>query len=398
MHKIIWGSIFFTLLACGCGKVDTSPDCILEEIREDISCLTGETIYWNHHPEHFEFSYYILEILEAGLTEETAVHIALINNRRLQAIYEDLGVGKAQLIQAGLLKNPVLPFSYLFSLKSKVSALIDIGIFQNFLDILLIPLKKRVAETELEATKMSVKSQILEVIYQTRMLFLTLQANQQNWELKKRELLAAELIYSVAERLLEAGNIWQLELSQFRMQYEEMKIVVAEIEMGVIRTKEKLNQMMGLWGTEIDWSFCSCFPEILRHKETLQEIENAAISQNLDLKIAHLDLLATAARFGVDTTRLIYPQLDVGIATEREDSVWYLGPAFVLPLPLFDWGRANSALAQAEICKRWNDYIALAIDIRSHARLARFEYLNSLRQINYYEHVLIPLAEVPYFE
>lgn len=384
MKKISFAFLF--LLASSCAKVDTDPCALFSEIQSDISYRTGDTIYW-------EQDCFTTSCLEEDLKEETAVQIALIHNRRLLSVYENLGIGKAELAQAGLLKNPLLPFSYLFSLKSKISDLIDIGLFQNFLEILLIPMKKRIAEKELEATKAFVKSQILDVIYETRMWFLTLQANEQVWEVAKKELLAAELTFEAAKRMVEAGNLWNLELSDFRMQYEEMKIAVAEREMHVIEAKEKLNQVMGLWGCAVDWSYCSCLPEIPCAEEEPIDIENRAVCQNMELEVAYQDLLATAARFGVDTSRLIAPQLDLGAGSEREDGVWYLGPAFVLPIPLFDWGRANAALAKAEISRKFHDYQALATNLRSHARLARFEYLNSLRQIRYYHHVIVPLAE-----
>jgi len=35
------------------------------------------------------------------------VQIALLNNKDLQATYEDLSIAQADLVQAGLLQNPV---------------------------------------------------------------------------------------------------------------------------------------------------------------------------------------------------------------------------------------------------------------------------------------------------
>ena len=46
-------------------------------------------------------------LLKGKLTADDAVQIALLNNRDLQAVYSDLGVAQADLVQAGLLSNPI---------------------------------------------------------------------------------------------------------------------------------------------------------------------------------------------------------------------------------------------------------------------------------------------------
>ena len=47
-------------------------------------------------------------VLEDGLTEQEAVALALWNNSGFQESLADLGVARADLLQAGLLRNPVL--------------------------------------------------------------------------------------------------------------------------------------------------------------------------------------------------------------------------------------------------------------------------------------------------
>ena len=53
----------------------------------------------------------ITAILARPLKGEDAVRIALINNRSLQQSYEELGIAHADLVQAGLMSNPVLGYS-----------------------------------------------------------------------------------------------------------------------------------------------------------------------------------------------------------------------------------------------------------------------------------------------
>ena len=127
-----------SLLATGCMKVDTNPQPLLNEVQDDISVRTGHHLYWDSSVQDIMVSTTIRELLQKELTPELATQIALLNNRNLQAIYEDLGIAKAQLAQAGLLKNPIFSFSYRFSTQSAVTDLIDISLIQNFLEILYV--------------------------------------------------------------------------------------------------------------------------------------------------------------------------------------------------------------------------------------------------------------------
>nr|NGX38663.1 hypothetical protein [Chlamydiota bacterium] len=156
---------------------------------------------------------------------------------------------------------------------------------------------------------------------------------------------------------------------------------------------EKLNVLMGLWGNQIDWKFSSQLPAIPLIEENLDHVENCAIASSIDLQLSYKDMEATAARLGIDRFSLVFPQISAGPSSERDEGVWYVGPAFALAIPFFDFGQANAAAAQAEIVRQWNHYTALAVEIRSSARSVRFNLLNSYRQSQYFKQVIIPLAE-----
>ena len=55
-------------------------------------------------------------LLRRKRTADDAVRIAALNNRDLQALYSDLGLAQADLVQAGLFKNPILDAAVFFPL------------------------------------------------------------------------------------------------------------------------------------------------------------------------------------------------------------------------------------------------------------------------------------------
>ncbi len=385
--------IILMLFMNSCVRVNTNPQPDFQQVQEAVTKRTGQNAYWDSCLNDFIIPISVEEILQKELTEDFAVQIALLNNQNLQAAYESLGIAKAQLAQAGLLTNPIFTLSYRFSTKTNVTDLIDISLFQNFLEILLIPLKRRMADAELEATKAMILTQILGVIAQTKIAFYTLKATKEIWNIKKQILLAAELSYEAAQKLFEVGNIRDLDLSIERSMYEQAKLEVSSWEIAVLEEREKLNVLMGLWGRQINWEVSSGLPAIPAEEGDFKNIENDAIENSIDLKVAYKELLATAAGFGIDTSRLVFPQFNLGPNSERDESVWYVGPAFSLAIPLFDFGQAISAKAQATIMQQWNQYIALAIEIRSKARSSRFFLLNAFRQSQYLDKIIVPLAE-----
>lgn len=374
-------------------RVDTNPIALFDEVQEDITTRIGQHLYWDSSIQDSVTLISMETLLQKELSEESVIQITLLNNKNLQAIYEDLGIAKAQLAQAGMLKNPIFSFSYRFSTRSNITDLIDFGLIQNFLEMLLIPLKKRMAQTELEATIDTVTTQVLEIVAETKIAFYALQAKEQIWHLKKQVLLATELSYEAAQKLFTAGNMKELQVSMERSLYEQTKLEVASWEIAVLEARESLNLLMGLWGKQIDWKIALELLPIPEEEDSFQNIENDAVKKSIDLKIAYKGLLATASGFGIDTTRLVIPEFNLGASSERDDSVWYVGPAFSLAIPLFDFGQANSAKAQAKIIQEWNQYTALAIEIRSKARSSRFSLLNTFRQSRYLNKVIVPLAE-----
>lgn len=380
--------IILALVISGCAR-NTSPQQAFREVGQRVCERSGYPICWQRFSESAEE---VQALLAKELTEENAVRVALLNNPELQAIFEELGIAKADLIQAGLLENPIFSLTYQFRTQADTSAIIDIGIFQNFLEALLIPLKRRVAACELERTKAMVAAEVLEVIAKTRIAFIELQGAQQLWPLTEDALLGADAAYDAACRLRAAGNMTELELVAYRSFFEGMKVELANLEIKILERREELNQLMGLWGRQINW----------RAKERLAKItdeddwggaERRAVANSLDLAVERKELSLIATQYGVDATRIVLPQIDLAPTAQREGGDWFVGPAVGIPLPIFDFGHAASARARASILRQWNVYTALAIKIRSMVRVNRLQLLNARRQSRYYDQVLVPIAE-----
>jgi hypothetical protein len=110
----------------------------------------------------------INDLLKNELTVGGAVQIALLNNQHLQAVYEDLGVTQADVVEAGLLENPVFFGQARFPDKSPSMTNLEFEVSQNFLNILMLPARKKLAAMQFEEVKLRVADEVLKLTAEVR--------------------------------------------------------------------------------------------------------------------------------------------------------------------------------------------------------------------------------------
>jgi outer membrane protein, heavy metal efflux system len=138
------------LAGAGCASV--SPERGHREVAALVAERTGQRTHREKGtPEDVQVAERVRQLLEAGLTRERAVSIALVNGPALQATYEQLGVSQAEMVQAGLLSNPTLSLSYDWLIGGRGRSEYVASLVQNFLDIFVLPLRKRIAEEQFTA-------------------------------------------------------------------------------------------------------------------------------------------------------------------------------------------------------------------------------------------------------
>jgi outer membrane protein, heavy metal efflux system len=383
--------IFSCIVLSGC-NVNTNPNTELNCIKQKISEKTGFSITTRQKNDAIHT--YVKDLLKNVLNEDLAIKITLLNNLKLQAAYEQIGFSKANLAQSKLLKNPIFSLSYKFATKANQFDIINMNLFQNFLETILIPAKKTLASVELEKTKEMVINQILQVIATTKIAFYKVLFTELSLKVYKKITLAFEAAYEFSEILYKTGNITALEVSIKKADYNEAKIFLADLEVALISAKEDLNKALGLYGLDIIWKIEPKYEINDLFEVNFDNFENRIIAQNIALKNNQFQMIITAKKYGINITKTIVPNFLIGPDSEREDNgVWFLGPAFSIGIPIFDFGKAISAAAEAKLHQLWNNYNALAIEIRSTARMTRINFLNSKRKLNYYQNVILPLKE-----
>ncbi|HEX4665848.1 MAG TPA: TolC family protein [Chthoniobacterales bacterium] len=335
---------------------------------------TGQRVHWTRGgPDDAQVGQSVQALLRRKLTAESAVQIALLNNRDLQARFEEIGIAQADLIEAGLLSNPNFAASFRFPDRPPSGTNIEYSVAQNFLQILMIPLRKRIAAAQLAATEMRVADEVLKLEAAVKSAFYTAQARRQ---LLDRLRLISETNETAAEfsrRLHDAGNTSDLELANQQGSYEQARLEVAQTELQVRRDRERLNRLLGLWGGQTGWAMADHLPELPPNEVPLQNLEARAVAQRLDLRARRMELDLIGQSLALRTkTRYVPVEIRLGVSSEREtEGQRVTGPTLDLELPIFNQGQGEIARLTAEYRQAQRELEALAIEIRSEVREAR---------------------------
>jgi cobalt-zinc-cadmium efflux system outer membrane protein len=143
------------LVLGGCASTSATPG--FRDVAKTVEQRTGYRPRWNRDtPADREVGRRIASLLDAPLTVDGAVQVALLNNPSLQDLYEDLSLAQADVVQAGLLSNPVFSADYTAAERDAISPNLILGLTQSFLDLLLIPAKKKVAASQFDGAKFRV--------------------------------------------------------------------------------------------------------------------------------------------------------------------------------------------------------------------------------------------------
>jgi len=361
-------------------------------VQQSVQERTGKTVGWEEDQAAREQAIQeVRRLLQKPLTISSAVQIALLNNRSLQATFEEIGLSYADLLDAATIPNPRFDLAIRVPDKPPSGTYIDYSAAIDFLSIIMIPLKKRVAKDRLESVALRVADDTLELVSQVKEAFYTFQASQQLLNRFKEIVDANAASLDLAQRQHEAGNITDLGLTQQQESYSRSRLDVATTEADIRRNREKLNRLLGLWGTDTDWQLPGDLPEVPNSDVSASKLERLAISQRLDLQAGYLRVTSEARNLHLTKSFRLLGALDFGVESEREtDAQTRTGPTFAIELPIFNQGQARIARSEAALRQEQDKFEALAIDVRSQIRELRDE-LTSKRDIaRFYQDELLP--------
>jgi cobalt-zinc-cadmium efflux system outer membrane protein len=378
-------------LFAGCAAVP--KDAGFGDVQHLVADRTGYAVVWDENTAADQaVAAKVHDLLDRELTADEAAQIALLNNHHLQATFEDLGIAQADLVQAGLLKNPVFDLGVRFPDRGPSSTYLDIGAAEDFLDIALIPARKKLAQAQFDEAKEKVSDEVLSLAAEARAAFYTYQADEQMAQFQQSITEAADAAGEAAKKLHDAGNLNDLDYAGQHASAVRANVDLADAQAAVDEARERVNDVMGVWGPDTEWKSDRRLPDIPAAPLSVADLEFLALRQRPDLVAAHQEVVVQAKTLGLTTDYRFFSEITVGPEFEREtDGQWRIGPTISVPLPLFDQGQAKIARAVAMMRQSRQRYIALAADVRSQVRLASSRVQNARAKALLYRDQVLPI-------
>ncbi|MBY0309392.1 MAG: TolC family protein, partial [Phycisphaerales bacterium] len=257
MRNLCMGVVASGVMLGVAGCVTVKPDERFPDVQRQIDDRLGPVmtrVHWRlGTPEDEQVDALVNDLLTRPLTPEGAVQVALLRSRDLQAVYEDLGVAQADLVHAGLLKNPDLAGFVRFPDSGPSGVNWNVGL-DFWLDIFLVPLRKRIAGAELEASLLRVTDAVLDKATLVRRAYFQYLADTRVLTYQRALVEFTEIGAELAKRQQAQGHIADLDSANQQAAAEEAGLALDQAEVAARISRETLRRLLDLTDSDIPWT------------------------------------------------------------------------------------------------------------------------------------------------
>lgn len=380
------------LLLAGCATF--SKDGGMEEIGAMTKERTGQTPQRiKTDSERTALDKTVRDLLAQPLTADSAVQIALINNKGLQAKLAELGVAESDLVQAGRMRNPGFSFSRLRNGGGN-DVEIDRSIMFDLVGLLTMPLRTNIEGRRFEQAKLQAAADAVKLAADTRRAYFHAVAAQQTAQFMEQARIAAEAGAELGQRMQKVGNWNKLNAAREQIFYADATAQLARSRQTAISTREQLTRMLGLWQAETTFVLPDKLPDLPKSPTAVANFEAQAMEQRLDVQMARRDTEATASALGLTKATRFINVIDAGYINKSETGKPRSnGYEISLELPLFDWGSAKSAKAESLYMQAVHRTTDTAIRARSEVRESYSAYRTAYDLSRHYRDEVVPLRK-----
>ena len=390
-RALLRGTMFATLVVLG-GCASFSKDAGFNSVESVAKDRLNKELKWVKSDADAENVQAIVQKLLANpLTVDDAVQIALLNNRGLQATYAELGIAEADLVQAGRLRNPHLAY---LNVNGGSETKIERALTFDFMQLITMPLAIRLERRRFEATQLRVAAEVLQVAVQTRRAYYHAISARQTATYMEDVKVSAAAGAELGRRMASVGNWSKLAQAREQVFYAEATAQLARARQNTITQREQLIRLMGLWGGDINFKLPGRLPDLPKAPNELTEIESIALKQRLDIQAMKRDMEGLATSLGLTKATRFINVLELGPAEVREGSAAVKrGYEISIELPIFSWGGAQVAKAEAIYMQAVNRAADVAINARSEVRESYADYSNAFERARHYRDEIVPLRK-----
>jgi outer membrane protein TolC len=336
--------VLVSAVLAGCASF--SPDAGFSSIESAAKDKLGKDVRWARSDADVDtIDRRVRELLAKPLSVDDAVQVALLNNRGLQARFQDLGITEAEVVQAGRLPNPGFTFG---RLRQGDEVELERGLHLNLARLLTLPMVSQLEARRFEQVKREVTMDVLSLAADARKAYFQAVAAEETVRYMRQVKQTAEASAELARRMEQVGNFCKLASAREQAFYADAALGFARADQAQRASRERLARLLGVWGDQLQFQLPERLPDLPAEARNQPDIEAVAMAQRLDVQAAKLGAEQTAKNLGLTRTTRFINVLELGLVRNTSNEAprqtgWEIG----LELPLFDWGGARVARAEA---------------------------------------------------
>lgn len=391
------------LLLSGCARF--SPDAGMGVVQSAAAAELGKDVIKIDDP-HKEalVTARVRLLLSRPLTVSSAVQIALLNNRGLQAAYNELGISEAQMVEASLPPPPSLAFERLVG---SGGFEIQRQIVQNVLALLTLPRRREIAEARFRQAQVRAIDATLRISAHAGRAYYHAVAANESVKFLGDARLSAETVSDLAKRLGETGAMSKLDQAREHVFYAEISRLLASTRLRQRVERERLARALGVWGADTTFRLPDKLPRLPSNPRSLPWVEREAVGRRVDLVMARMEINILALELGLTRkTRFINVLQVAGVSTSEKDvkvapdgdveveKIKRRGFDLDFQIPIYDFGETRVRLAEETYMRAVNHLLERAVNVRSESREAYQAYRGAFDIARLYDRDVLPLRQI----
>jgi cobalt-zinc-cadmium efflux system outer membrane protein len=409
----------------GCATVDPGADFALAEER----AFRGSGVERLYDPARAEEDAALVEsLLAEGLTAESAAQIALLHHPAIQSGLNGIGVSRAEVVQAGLLSNPMLGVAFRFPSGGGLTN-IEFDLAQRISELWQIPARRRAAEAGLASTVLGVSRLACRTAAEARGAYYRVVGRELRLALARENLALADKALELTGYRRDAGAGSELDVNLARGSRLEAELATREARLAASSARRELAMTLGLSVDAAGIRIVGSLPGAPAHGLDDATMLALALEERLDLLAARAavstaeerlalergrvfgdvslgvalerqsrapgrgrDVLADTARASVAAGRLTAPSIEPRSSGDAGSGVM-VGPSLSLELPIFDQRQAGIAMATYVVAQRRRELEGLERLVCQEVREAADRARTALELARFYDEEVSPQAE-----
>lgn len=336
-------------------------------------------------------------LIKRPLTADSAVQVALLNNRGLRAAYNELGMADAARVRRSLPPNPTFSAT---RLSGAAEAELDREIVASILALATLPTRTEIANDLFRRSQLVAALDTLRVATEARRAYYRAVAARQLVSLLTEATSATATTSELAKRMGESGAMNKLDQARNQVLHADLWNELTRAQQRANAERERLIRALGLGGSDLDFALPSSLPALPKRILALPKAEQETIDRRVDVQIARSELDTLAKAYGLTKATRFVNVLEAGFADKITDNretgehAHSRGFTLTLEVPIFDFGEARVREAEQGYMQAVNRLAQKTIDARSQTREAYRGYRLSYEIAARYRREVLPLRKI----